>query len=104
MTARKAEPVVVSPPKDESATFQHVPQGPLDREWEPGCQPDEIYDRALAFYRAIPRRWLVRRLKSESEYMAEFQQRIRTPKRDTFFYWTAIFGSELWEYDAGVGG
>jgi len=89
-----AVPALVLPPSDESATFQHVPSGPLEREWEPGCQPDEVYDRLLPGWRAGLRRYLVNRLRGEKEWMAEMQEKVRTPRRDTYFYWTAIFGSE----------
>lgn len=82
------------PPSDQSATFQHVPDGPLEREWEPGCQPDEVYDRVLPAWRAAMRNWLVRRLRDERDTMAAWQKGVRTTGRDTYFYWTTIFGSE----------
>lgn len=88
-------PTLNLPPSDESATFQHTPSGPLRREWEPGCQPDEVYDKYLPAWRAAPRRWLVKRLRDEKEWFARMQAQVRTPARDTYFYWTAIFGSEL---------
>ena len=92
---RPPVPTLILPPSDESATFQHVPSGPLRREWEPGCQPDEVYDRLLPGWRAGLRRYLVNRLRGEKEWMAEMQVKVRTPRRDTYFYWTAIFGSEF---------
>ena len=80
----------------ETAVFQHSPEADsrLKREWEPGCQPDIVYDRALPPWRAGLRRYLVRRLRAENGWMAEWQVRIRTEGRDRYFYWTAIFGSE----------
>jgi hypothetical protein len=63
--------------------------------YEPGCQPDEVYDKLLSPWRAGMRRYLVQRLRDEKDWMAEWQKRVRTPMRDTFFYWTAIFGSEF---------
>jgi len=91
---RPSVPALSLPPTDESATFQHVPDGPLKREWEPGCQPDEVYNRVLPGWRAAMRNWLVRRLRDEKDTMAQWQAGIRTKGRDTYFYWTTIFGSE----------
>lgn len=39
------------------------------------------------------RRWLVRRLRVESPWMADMQKRYRTSTLDTYFFWTAIFGT-----------
>jgi len=80
----------------ESAIFQHSPSPDtrLKVEWEPGCQPDEVYDRALPRWRAWLRRYLVKRLRIEKVWMADLQGRMRTEFRDRYFYWTAIFGSE----------
>jgi len=80
----------------ESAIFQHspTPDSRLRTEWEPGCQPDEVYDRILPSWRAWLRRYLVGRLRSEKVWMAEWQGRIRTELGDLYFYWTAVFGSE----------
>ncbi|KAK8843376.1 hypothetical protein IAR55_007033 [Kwoniella newhampshirensis] len=79
----------------ETAVFQHTPEqdAQLNREWEPGCQPDEIYDRHLPPWRAWLRRAFVRRLRREKDWMAGWQQRVRTEERDKYFYWTAIFGT-----------
>ncbi|WWC91291.1 uncharacterized protein L201_006234 [Kwoniella dendrophila CBS 6074] len=79
----------------ETAVFQHSPEpnSKLKREWEPGCQPDEIYDRYLPSWRAWLRRSLVNRLRKEKDWMADWQKRIRSNGRDQFFYWTAIFGT-----------
>jgi len=41
------------------------------------------------------RRYLVNRLRGEKDWMADMQEKFRTPNRDTYFYWTAIFGSEF---------
>nr|XP_018259107.1 uncharacterized protein I303_08651 [Kwoniella dejecticola CBS 10117]OBR81265.1 hypothetical protein I303_08651 [Kwoniella dejecticola CBS 10117] len=82
-------------PASETAVFQHSPEADskLRREWEPGCQPDEIYDRYLPRWRAWLRRYLVKRLREEKDWMADWQVRVRTEGRDKFFYWTAIFGT-----------
>jgi hypothetical protein len=83
-------------PDPSEAVFQHDPVAgsSLKREWEPGCQPDEVYDRALPAWRAWLRRYFVLRLRSEKEWMAQWQVRVRTEARDKYFYWTAVFGSE----------
>jgi hypothetical protein len=80
---------------DETALFQHDPtaDSKVRQEWEPGCQPDEVYDAALPAWRAWARRYLVARLRSEKEWMSKWQTRVRTERRDRYFYWTAIFGS-----------
>ncbi|OCF40255.1 hypothetical protein I317_05949 [Kwoniella heveanensis CBS 569] len=79
----------------ETAVFRHSPEpdSKLKREWEPGCQPDEVYDRNLPSWRAWLRRRLVGRLREENGWMAEWQRRVRTDGRDKYFYWTAIFGT-----------
>lgn len=41
------------------------------------------------------RRYFVKRLRDEKEWMAKWQASVRTEGRDKYFYWTAIFGSEL---------
>ncbi|WVF65651.1 hypothetical protein IAT40_000382 [Kwoniella sp. CBS 6097] len=82
-------------PSSETAVFRHSPEpdSKLKREWEPGCQPDEVYDRHLPVWRAWLRRQLVSRLRGENQWMAEWQKRVRTEGRDKYFYWTAIFGT-----------
>ncbi|WVQ93301.1 hypothetical protein IAU59_000369 [Kwoniella sp. CBS 9459] len=82
-------------PSSETAVFRHSPEpdSKLKREWEPGCQPDEVYDRYLPAWRAWLRRRLVSRLRGENRWMAEWQKRVRTEGRDKYFYWTAIFGT-----------
>ncbi|WVR09120.1 hypothetical protein IAU60_006182 [Kwoniella sp. DSM 27419] len=82
-------------PAAETAVFQHSPHADskLKREWEPGCQPDEVYDQRLPAWRAWLRRWLVTRLREEKDWMAKWQRRIRSEGRDKYFYWTAIFGT-----------
>jgi hypothetical protein len=81
---------------NSGAVFQHSPDSKtdLEREWEPGCQPDEVYDRVLPPLRAKIRRYLVARLRRENKWMADWQTRVRTGPRDKFFYWTALFGSK----------
>jgi hypothetical protein len=37
----------------------------------------------------------LRYLKWERGFMPDWQKRVRTEGRDKFFYWTAVFGSEL---------
>lgn len=79
----------------ESAIFQHspFPGFHLRTEWEPGCQPDEVYDSVLPRWRAWLRRYLVRRLRQEKVWMAEWQGRMRTEVRDRYFYYSAVFGT-----------
>jgi hypothetical protein len=83
-------------PPPETALFQHSPSpgARVKAEWEPGCQPDEVYDRVLPPWRARLRRYLVERLRKEKDWMAGWQGRVRTKERDRYFYWTAVFGSE----------
>jgi hypothetical protein len=92
--ASRTQHLTVPPP--ETALFQHKPSpsARVKAEWEPGCQPDEVYDRVLPKWRARLRRYLVRRLTEEKEWMARWQGEVRTEERDRFFYWTAIFGSQ----------
>jgi hypothetical protein len=103
---------------DTTALFQHSPESnKLEREYEAGCLPDEVYDRTLPGWRAGLRRFLTRCLKVESEYLAGMQvgrlhfcgssqfrklicsiskkHRIRGHFLDRYFYWTALFGSEF---------
>lgn len=61
---------------------------------EAGRQPDAVYAERLAPWRDSFRRWCVRRLGPESERIARWQAKVRTPARDTFFFYSAIFGSE----------
>lgn len=61
---------------------------------EAGRQPDAVYAERLAPWRDAFRRWCVRRLGPESERIARWQAKVRTPARDTFFFYSAIFGSE----------
>ncbi|WVQ75462.1 hypothetical protein IAR50_005087 [Cryptococcus sp. DSM 104548] len=83
------------PPSSESALFQHTPDhhAALKREWEPGCQPDQVYAEYLPTWRAWMRAKLVDRLRRENEWMAEWQKRVRTEQRDRFFYYSAVFGT-----------
>lgn len=93
----RSSPVIeISPPSSGTAIFQHNPKGDatLRREWEPGCQPDELYDAFLPAWRASLRGLLVRRLRNESTQMADWQKRVRSEARDRYFYWTAVFGSK----------
>lgn len=61
---------------------------------EPGCQPESVYEAALNPVREAFRRAIVRAMPDESARIARWQQALRTPQRDTFFFWSAIFGSE----------
>ncbi|ORY26226.1 phosphatidic acid phosphatase type 2/haloperoxidase [Naematelia encephala] len=102
-TRSRAAPtsIVLPPPPDiilptaETALYQHTPSpsARVKAEWEPGCQPDEVYDRVLPSWRAALRRWLVVRLRKEKEWMSAWQGRVRTTARDRYFYWTAVFGT-----------
>ncbi|KAK4687514.1 hypothetical protein P7C73_g2591, partial [Tremellales sp. Uapishka_1] len=79
-----------------TAVFQHSPNSSsLHKEWEPGCQPDSVYDNVLPYWRARLRRFLVQRLHREKLWMADWQKKVRTPARDRYFYWTAIFGKPV---------
>ncbi|RSH95324.1 hypothetical protein EHS25_000411 [Saitozyma podzolica] len=82
-------------PPPETALFQHSPSpgARVKTEWEPGCQPDEVYDRVLPPWRSRLRRYLVDRLRKEKDWMAGWQGRVRTKERDRYFYWTAVFGT-----------
>lgn len=86
----------ISPASSGTAIFQHNPKedATLRREWEPGCQPDELYDAFLPAWRARLRRLLVRRMRKENTRMADWQKRVRSEARDRYFYWTAVFGSK----------
>jgi hypothetical protein len=92
-------------PTNQTAVFQHSPEAGsrLKREWEPGCQPDEVYEKELVAWRNALRVWLVKRLENEKTWMSEWQKRVRTEGRDRYFYWTAIFGSELSPHLGSVG-
>lgn len=106
---RQAPPSSIALPP-QPAIFQHSPSAsaPLRKEYEPGCQPDAVYDAALPPWRAALRRWLVARTRAESVWLAKWQKRVRSEGRDKYFYWTALFGSELelpgeHEVDVGAG-
>lgn len=60
---------------------------------EPGCHPEAVYEAALAPWRESLRKFIVSRLADESEWIGDWQERIRTPQRDKYFYWSAIVGS-----------
>jgi hypothetical protein len=61
---------------DTTALFQHSPESDqLEKEFEAGCLPDEVYDKALPSWRAGLRRMLVASLRVESEYLAKAQVR-----------------------------
>jgi hypothetical protein len=85
------------PPQSQKALFQHSPSpgSTIRKEWEPGCQPPEVYARELSHWRNGLRLWLLRYLEWERGFMPDWQKRVRTEGRDKFFYWTAVFGSEL---------
>lgn len=97
MPRKAAEGLHLKVPHPQEALFQHdpAPNTALKREWEPGCQPDAVYDRALPPWRAKLRRYFVQRLRDERDWMAKWQAEMRTEWRDRYFYWTAIFGSEF---------
>jgi hypothetical protein len=83
------------PPASEKALFQHSPSAgtTIRKEWEPGCQPNEVYAQELSAWRNRLRVGLLRWLEWEKGFMPAWQKRVRTESRDKFFYWTAIFGS-----------
>ncbi|KAL1406027.1 Long-chain base-1-phosphate phosphatase [Vanrija albida] len=60
---------------------------------EPGCQPESVYENALSPWRESLRRMVMAPLAAESEWLAEIQQRVRTPGRDRYFFWSAVFGT-----------
>ena len=97
MTLRtpKASSGHLAPPS--KALYQHEPSpdAPIREEWEPGRQPEAVYETLLPPWRAAIRRWLMRGLKEESDWMAAWQVRVRTEGRDRYFYWTSLFGSEF---------
>jgi hypothetical protein len=92
-------------PPSEKALFQHspTPGASIRKEWEPGCQPAEIYARELSPWRNRLRLWLMRYLEWEKGFMPDWQKRVRTEGRDKFFYWTAVFGSESMIHRHAVG-
>lgn len=78
---------------------------PPTPKYEAGRQPDSVYAERLAPWRDSFRRWCVRKLGPESERIARFQSKYRTPARDKFFFYSAIFGSEsswLWSGRSGL--
>jgi hypothetical protein len=54
-----------------------------------------VYENALSPWREWMRRMVMAPLAAESEWLAQIQQRVRTPGRDRYFFWSAVFGSEL---------
>ena len=58
-----------------------------------GTAPDEFYAAALAPWRAAARKFVMRNLQKESEYLAKMQQRIRTPWLDTYFLYSSSLGT-----------
>lgn len=84
------------PEQAQTALFQHSPSSGsrIRKEWEPGCQPSEVYERELSPWRNRLRLGILRCLDWETQFMPAWQKRVRTEARDKFFYWTAIFGSE----------
>lgn len=86
----------VPDPSSQTALFQHSPSPgtSIRKEWEPGCQPNEVYARELSVWRNRLRLSIVRNLEWETQFMPGWQRRVRTKARDKFFYWTAVFGSK----------
>ncbi|KZO92042.1 acid phosphatase/Vanadium-dependent haloperoxidase [Calocera viscosa TUFC12733] len=60
---------------------------------EPGTQPDAVYDSALPAWQATIRRWIVRNLRTESEWIANMQKVVRRPWLDTYFVYTSTLGT-----------
>ena len=54
-----------------------------------GTAPEHFYSSTLAPWRASARRFFIRRLRSESEWIASLQDRVRSPWLDTFFVYTS---------------
>lgn len=80
-----------APSKDVEAGKRSPSPGP---KIEAGRQPDSVYAESLAPWRDNFRKWCVRRLGPESEKIAALQAKVRTPARDSFFFYSAIFGSK----------
>ncbi|KZT61729.1 acid phosphatase/Vanadium-dependent haloperoxidase [Calocera cornea HHB12733] len=60
---------------------------------EPGTQPDAVYDNALPPWRAAIRRFIVRNLRTESEWITQMQKVVRKPWLDTYFVYTSTLGT-----------
>lgn len=58
-----------------------------------GIAPDEVYERALSWWRVALRRRLVRSLVWESKVIAAMQERVRTPFLDVYFVNTSTLGT-----------
>lgn len=57
-----------------TALFRHSTEsGRLEKEYEAGCLPEQVYDHALSPWRAAVRRVLVASLRKESELMGRIQ-------------------------------
>ena len=64
-------------------------EGPVD----PGTLPDEVYERTMSSWRFAARRFIMRNLREESDYLAKMQRSIRTPWLDTYFVYTSSLGT-----------
>lgn len=100
--AKAQVPTIVHPAPvraNGTATGKDVEAGrrspsPAAPRTEAGLQPDAVYAASLAPWRDNFRKWCVRRLRYESEKIGQWQTTVRTPARDSFFFYSAIFGSE----------
>ncbi|CAO3664026.1 unnamed protein product [Umbelopsis vinacea] len=58
-----------------------------------GLHDDRLYDKALHPWRARLRRTMLPLIRTETPYLAAFQNKIRTPMLDVYFLWTANLGT-----------
>ncbi|CAL1708535.1 unnamed protein product [Somion occarium] len=58
-----------------------------------GRLSDEVYDRALSWWRAAVRRKLVKSVEWESRLIATMQEYVRTPFLDAYFVYTSSLGT-----------
>ncbi|KAH8550128.1 PAP2 domain protein [Umbelopsis sp. PMI_123] len=58
-----------------------------------GLHDDRLYDKALHPWRARLRRLMLPLIRTETPYIAAFQNKVRTPMLDVYFLWTANLGT-----------
>ncbi|KAI5118596.1 hypothetical protein M0805_004171 [Coniferiporia weirii] len=58
-----------------------------------GTAPEELYAKTLSPWRAAARRFIVRRIQTESEWIARMQERVRSPWLDSYFVYTSSLGT-----------
>lgn len=64
-----------------------------DSAYAVGTAPEEFYTQTLAPWRAAARRFIMRRLRQESEWIAKMQERLRSPWLDSYFVYTSSLGT-----------